>query len=291
MARFLVWLLSQPLFWAVAGATLGPYLFFRGFRLLQLKRRIMNVPRSSIRSAALGPVEVSGTAVGPYTVVSPLSEADCLYYRLVVESNPRGDLGTKTKELCAPLFLDDGTGVLMIYPPGAELRMKPSADRAEYGKLAVTVTSRYRAEVPEFSQEYSIKPGDKLFVLGTLQENVWAGRKNIADFDDLSRIGPGFVCEGEADLQRRESFPFLNSSVPAGAKQQAAREFDLNPPVILTGGSSSSPFVICSDTERELLAKLSWHSLLCIWGGPLAALWGIWELLVVRPGLFGSPFQ
>jgi len=29
---------------------------------------------------------------------------------------------------------------------------------------------------------------------------------------------------------------------------------------------------------------------MCIWGGPVAALWGIWELLVVQPGLLGSPF-
>ena len=52
-----------------------------------------------------------------------------------------------------------------------------------------------------------------------------------------------------------------------------------------------SPFIISSDSEREMLAKLSWSSLLYIWGGPVAALWGIWELLVVRPGLIGSPLS
>jgi hypothetical protein len=54
--RDLIWLLSQPLFWAILGAVLGPYLFYRGFRVLQLKREIMNVPRSTIRGAALGAV-------------------------------------------------------------------------------------------------------------------------------------------------------------------------------------------------------------------------------------------
>src|SRR5207237_7402606 len=157
--------------------------------------------------------------------------------------------------------LDDGTGTLMIYPQGSELRLNPSCKRQEYGKLAVLLTSRYRTEVPEFSQEYIIKPGDKIFVIGALQQNRWARH---AGASDLSRIGPGFVSEGEADVLRRDAFPFLNPTVPAGAALGSSRTFDLNPPVILTKGSG--PFVISCDSERELLAKLSWKSLLCICG-------------------------
>src|SRR5207302_2581767 len=126
----LFWLLSQPMFWAVLGIVFGPYLFYRGFRVLQLKRAIMNVPRSTVRAAAMGPVEISGKAVGPYTLVAPMSHSDCLYYRLMVESNPSGDLRSTIRELCAPLFIDDGTGIVMVYPLGAELRMKPSSQRA-----------------------------------------------------------------------------------------------------------------------------------------------------------------
>lgn len=286
MLRLLVWLLSQPLCWALAGVAGGPYLFFRGFRVLQLKRRIMNTPRSSIRSAALGPVEVSGTAVGPYTLIAPMSRADCLYYRLVVESNPRGDLGRKVHEMCAPLFLDDGTGTLMIYPHGAELRMTPSCQRAEYGAAAALVATRYSRQIPEFSQEYTIKPGDKIFVLGTLVENAWARKVSSPDAD-LSRIGPGFVSDAEADLQRRDAFPFLDASVPAGATVQTEEQFDLKTGVIMVKGKA--PFIISSDDEHDLLTKLGWKSLLCIWGGPIAALWGLWMLLIVRPGFIGSP--
>jgi len=86
LTRELIWLLSQPLFWAALGIVVGPFLFFRGFRLLQHKRLIMDIPRSTIRGAALGPVEISGKAVGPYTLVSPLSKRDCLYYRVVVRA-------------------------------------------------------------------------------------------------------------------------------------------------------------------------------------------------------------
>ena len=287
--RDLIWLLSQPLFWAILGVVFGPYLFYRGFRVLQLKQAIMNVPRSTVRGAALGPVEISGKAVGPYTLVAPMSHGDCLYYRLMVESNPSGDLKSMIHELCAPLFLDDGTGIVMIYPPGAELRMKPSSERAEYGKLAIALSSRYRTESPEFAQEYSIKPGDSIFVLGTLRENIWKHRNPYEGAEDLARIGPGFICDAEADLQRREAFPFLDPTRPAGAAvETSTRQFDLNPPVILMKGNG--PFVISTDSEREVLAKLSWKSLLFIWGSPVATLWGLWEI-VSRWGLLGAAPQ
>jgi hypothetical protein len=117
---FIAWWLSQPLFWAALGAVCGPYLFFRGFRLLQLKRLVMDVPRSSIHAAALGPVEVSGKAVGPYTVVSPFSRSNCLYYRVVKRSAGQ----TNIREMCAPLFLEDETGRVMVYPRGAKLQLE-----------------------------------------------------------------------------------------------------------------------------------------------------------------------
>jgi hypothetical protein len=60
MTHLVIWLLSQPLLWAGLGIILGSYFFWRGFRLLQRKRLIMDTPRSAIRSAALGRVEVSG---------------------------------------------------------------------------------------------------------------------------------------------------------------------------------------------------------------------------------------
>lgn len=89
----------------------------------------------------------------------------------------------------------------MIYPHGAELHMPATSDRAEYGKLAVAL-SQYSGGTPGFAQEYSIRPGDTIFVLGMLRENPWYTKDPIAECTELSRIGPGFVSEAEADLIR-----------------------------------------------------------------------------------------
>jgi hypothetical protein len=80
----------------------------------------------------------------------------------------------------------------------------------------------------------------------------------------------------------------LDPTVPAGADVASPNEFDLHPPVILVRGDG--PFMISTDSQRELVAKLNLKSLVYIWGGPVAALWGLWEILS-RAGLFGPPFQ
>jgi hypothetical protein len=151
----------------------------------------------------------------------------------------------------------------MIYPQGSELLMAPSCDRSEYGKLVGTLAS-FSEGSPEFAQEYSIKPGDTIFVLGTLRENPWAKKDPISECNELSRIGPGFIGPGEADLLRREAYPYLDPKLPAGAALSSPDAFDLQPPVILMRGDG--PFIISTDSQRELVARLNWKSLVYIWG-------------------------
>jgi hypothetical protein len=73
------------------------------------------------------------------------------------------------------------------------------------------------------------------------------------------------------------SLSLSGSQTPWGAALAAPSEFDLHPPVILMRGDG--PFVISTDSPRVLVAKLNLKSALYIWGGPVAALWGLWEIL------------
>jgi len=101
-------LLADPIIWAMIGFGAGIYFFFRGFAPLRRKRFMQNIPRSTIRGAALGLVEVSGKVEGPYTILAPLSEMDCFYYRAVARQG--GERTAIEETLSAPFFLDDGTG-------------------------------------------------------------------------------------------------------------------------------------------------------------------------------------
>ena len=57
-------------------------------------------------------------------------------------------------------------------------------------------------------------------------------------------------------------------------------EFDLAQPAAIGKGTDGSPFMISSESQREVVRALGWKSALCIWGGPILALISLYCLLV-----------
>jgi hypothetical protein len=177
---------SQFAVWATFGVAIGLYFFYRGFRALQRKRLIENIPTSKIRSAALGLVEVNGLACGTYTMLAPVTAKSCYLYRTTVWTRRQG----KDKEwqkaadetLHVPFYLDDNTGHVLIDPSGAELDLHcdfheeygssvfgkdeiPAGVRGFLTRHGISTDQRLKVE------ERCIKPKNALFVLGTLTEN------------------------------------------------------------------------------------------------------------------------
>jgi E3 ubiquitin ligase len=176
------------LFWSVAGLCAGLYLFVHGFILLQRRRLILDTPFSKIRSASLGMVEVSGLAIGPYTVVAPITARPSYYYRTLVwewKQCGKSKAWVKVAGECfhVPFFLDDNTGRVLIDPRGAELDIHkdfeqefcdsffttkeaaPDNVRGFLARYGIATSNKIKVE------EYCIKPKNALFVLGTLAEN------------------------------------------------------------------------------------------------------------------------
>ena len=174
--------------WALAGAAAGVYLFFRGFRMLQRKRLILNTPSSKIRSASMGLVEVSGLAVGPYTMPAPITSLPCYYYRTMAwqwKQSGKNSEWVKVAEesLHLPFYLDDNTGRVLIDPRGAELDIHRDFHE-EYSNSLFSSKDFVPPNVSSFLsrhgvstekklkvEEYCIKPKNALFILGTLAEN------------------------------------------------------------------------------------------------------------------------
>jgi hypothetical protein len=163
-------------------------LFIQGFRLLQRRRLILDTPVSKIRSAALGMVELSGLAVGPYTMVAPVTVRPCYYYRTVVREWKQSGKNKRWVKVAAecmhvPFFLDDNTAKVMVDPRGADLDLHrdfeqefsdsifttkeevPGNVRSFLSRHGVSTTNKIKVE------EFCIKPKNALFVLGTLDEN------------------------------------------------------------------------------------------------------------------------
>ena len=172
----------------IAGVCAGIYLFFRGFRLLQRRGLILNTPFSKIRSASLGLVEVSGLAAGPYTIPAPISGMPCYYHRTLVwqmkqEGKSKEWVKIVEESLHVPFYIDDNTGRVLINPVGAEMDLHRDFGE-EYEVSFFSSRPELPANVAGFLarhgiandkklkvEEYSIKPKNALFVLGTLAEN------------------------------------------------------------------------------------------------------------------------
>src|SRR5579872_498909 len=178
---------NDPAIYALIGAAAGVYLFYRGFRMLQRKRLIEDTPTSKIRSAAIGLVEVSGLANGPYTIPAPVSQLPCYFHRTMVWIYVQTGKSKRWKKvvddrLHVPFYLEDETGRVLVDPSNAELDIhRDFQQEYQHGLLqddpipdnvghflAMHAVSR---DHPIKIEEYCNKPKNALFILGTLGEN------------------------------------------------------------------------------------------------------------------------
>jgi hypothetical protein len=252
---------------------------------LRRKRFIQDIPRCTIRGAPLGLVEIAGKVEGPYTIVAPMSEEDCFFYRSVVWSKEGRAPWRKEAEesLAAPFFLDDGTGKMMVDARSAGLDIPPvyseecETDAPEHLQHFLS-RHAIRSGLPLRLEEYCVRPGDTLFVMGTLQ-----GNQSIPNAPTSSG-GREFLSAEAADLQRRgeieADLPPAAVAVQAnrGRTSRASEEFDLHPSVVLAT-ERSHPLFISDRSRSEILQTLAIRSGLYIWGGPILALICFWYLL------------
>jgi hypothetical protein len=173
--------------WPMLGAVTGVYFFYKGFRLLQRKRLIVNTPASKIRSASMGLVEISGLATGPYVMTSPLRQVECYYYQSTAWELQGGKnknwVKVADESLHVPFYVDDSTDKMLIDPRGAEIDLHCDF-REEYHRSILYGGPEMPSSVGAFLlrhgvdpdkrikvEERCIKPKNFLFVLGTLSQN------------------------------------------------------------------------------------------------------------------------
>ena len=105
---------------------LGIYCFFRGFRFLQHYHTFADAPLTPIRGAAMGFVEVSGTAHGNETVASPVTHTPCYFYQVKIERWHEGGRGSgwaacATDSDGVRFYLEDETGRILVDAQDAQV--------------------------------------------------------------------------------------------------------------------------------------------------------------------------
>ncbi len=192
-------LATEPALWAAAG---NRYWFLHVLpRLRTSPARASSLSRASPRQPFAAPhsdwVEVSGTANGPCSIISPLSETECYFYRATL---PRHLDCQET--LCVAFFLDDGTGRLLIDPRGAQTDLQPSFSEDVEWDSAPDYIRHFLSRHGVRSGQvvgYCIRANDRLFVTGTPQDSPAIGQRNQNSVRSSQARGLAYLSPEAAD--------------------------------------------------------------------------------------------
>jgi len=105
----------------------GVALTVTGMRRYLLAQKIKNTPTSKVRSAAVGLVELYGTAESKEKMLSPLSKKPCAYWKIIAEYESASKNQERTwnkfftDESKDRFYLRDDTGKMLVEPEGAEI--------------------------------------------------------------------------------------------------------------------------------------------------------------------------
>ena len=116
---------------AAAFTLIGGFVFFLGFFKWRRLRVIRDIPRSKIRSMAMGVVEIHGKVEADQLIRSPFSKTECVYYKWLIkeyrQSSSSSGKGSSRKweeigsgENHVPFFAKDETGRVLVEPNKAE---------------------------------------------------------------------------------------------------------------------------------------------------------------------------
>lgn len=263
-----------PLYAALAlGA--GPWLFARAFRDFRTRRLIENTPTARIRSMAMGLVEINGEVVQRSEHVAPFSGLPCAYWEVDIATRGRRNSWTIVHRDASgsPFFVRDDTGLALIYPHGADCRVRDQKEEVCLGIQLPDCYARYmddrqlafrhvwRLSTLRF-RERLLEEGQRVYVLGTAMPR-----------SQVIEISPEVALEATGT---------------EGPHERRIREFQHEAVSVVRRGDNERVFIISQQSERELTLTLGLRAWAELIGGPALTLFGIgyWLHVLASRGRF-----
>lgn len=123
---------AKAAFYSGIMSLVGAGLIWFGFNRMRRYQLINDTPDSKVRSIAMGLVEIHGHVVVDTYIVTPFSQAKCVYYRYEIKeyrTHSTGKSHHNSWDLIAsgekriPFFIEDDTGKVYVDPAGAEFNV------------------------------------------------------------------------------------------------------------------------------------------------------------------------
>jgi len=206
----------------------------------------------------MGLVEIKCKALSRIELISPLSKKKCVYYQWKIEkyvSNKNSGHWVKIggSESSSPFYGEDDSGRAIIFPYGAELRLKTdmqikcgsSGLKPEWKVFFDSKNVKYNGFLGGNSlrvTEIYVEPEDRLYILGTA--HFWrSGRSDEVEM----------VMAGDKQKELIENMKKEDSKCHASIRKV----------------KNSKYFLISDSSEKELISSLGWHVPAMLFGGPL----------------------
>lgn len=174
--------LGTPQAWSISFALVGLTSFWGWLANLKRYRVVVDTPTSRIASAPQGYVEIVGRGRQPpgEALVSPVSGLPCLWFRYRIERR-EGDRWVHVDSGVShdTFGIDDGSGMLLVDPDGAEIRTS---------RKQVSMRDGYRRT------EWTLIEGETIYVIG---EHVTLGGPH-AELDRHADLA-ALLAEWKAD--------------------------------------------------------------------------------------------
>jgi len=250
-------------FWATAALAGGPVLFWRGFRDLRTRRLVQNTPTARIRSMPMGLVEINGEVFPRSELVAPFSGRPCAYWQVDVATRTRRNAWTIVHRNASgnPFFLGDETGLALVYPKDATVRLNFQVEEECLGVSLPEVYARYfheqhlaasalwRLGTLRF-RERLLEAGQRAYVLGTATPRAQSVVISM-DEDELEATG--------TDAWRARRLQSLDHEAHA----------------VIRRGENEPTYIISQQSERDLTLNLGLRAMGELAGGPALTLLGL----------------
>lgn len=248
-------------------------------------RLVVDTPTARIRSAPQGYVELQGQA-HPHRelIAARLTGRPCVWYRYRIQERrgsgrdekwvtiEQGDAGQ-------PFVLDDGSDRCLIDPAKAALKCRDTKVWVESGGGTGTGLGRLFSQRRYRKTEERIAEHEYVYVLGHFE----TPRRGVRERQQLTRLllsqwkrDPERMRafdrngDGEIDMQEWESARTLAERLAKQAEDKIGAE----PPLsrVVDGGDARQPFVVSTEDELKLTARLRLHAFGGTVGGMLIAI-------------------
>ncbi len=251
------------LFPVVAASALvgGLVMLLRGFRDLRLQRLIRDTPTARIRSMPMGLVEVCGEAETRSAATAPFSGRPCACWQVDVATRGKNNTWNVIHRNASshPFYLRDETGVVLVDPRGAEMKLTEQLEEECLGASLPDFYATYLREHCRLAgflgpgtlrfRERLLEPGQRVFVLGTAVPRAQAVAVSWAD-----------ETESTGTDDRRAL---------------RLRTLDAELRGVLRRGENDRTYLITQQSERDTTVGLGWRAAGRLVGGPALVLFGL----------------